>query len=146
MAAATKALEYSATAYRTWTSSNPGRSARTCDSLKDGSSLWPKSKGTKRGPGENFIGQAIEHAGRYAREFHVVPPACVLVVDHNRLLPPDKRPAFYAASHVQDRLVQNVITAVDSVALHHACQAVMAGKARPDDIRARIQTPGVATF
>lgn len=103
-------------------------------------------KGTKRGPGEEFITQAIKHANRYARETSGPPPPCVLLVNHSRLLPPDKRPGFYAAEHVQDRLVQNGIAAVDSVALHQACQAVLAGTARPEDVRARMQVPGVVRF
>lgn len=115
--------------------------------ITDGSFLaLVEVKGTKRGPAEDFIGQAIEHANRYARETNGPPPPCVLLVNHSRLLPPDRRPAFYAATHVKDRLARNGIIAIDSGALHQACQAVLAGNASLESVRARIRVPGIVEF
>jgi hypothetical protein len=63
-------------------------------------------------------------------------------------LHPDRRnPRFYTDSEVHARCVEQLITAIDSVALHRLCQAVLNGEKTKEEARGFLKVePGILRY
>lgn len=101
-------------------------------------------KGTERGAAESFVGDLERYQLRYAREKKVSPPPGVLVVNHSRTLDPKMRAErFYRGDAIADRCKASGITALETLWLHRACQDILAGTKTREEVRARIELPGL---
>ena len=82
-----------------------------------------KTTGKGRGASEEFISKTQTHQNRYARERKEPPPRALLFVNYAIDLEPSRRGERFYQSDLRERLEDNAITAVDSVALWELCQA-----------------------
>jgi len=99
-----------------------------------------KSTGKGRGATEDFISKTQTHQGRYGREHQQPPPRAFLFVNYAIDLEPSLwGPRFYK-DDLRERLEDNAITAVDSVALWEICQAVMNEEQTKEQARARLSS------
>ncbi len=97
-----------------------------------------KTTGKGRGAQEEFITKTQTHQHRYGREYNVPSPRALLLVNYAIDHEPKQRGGRFFKADLGERLEENQITAVDSVALWELCQAVLDEKMTADEARARM--------
>lgn len=123
---------------------NPGQRKREDLRIRDSSNDFfalVEAKTTRRGASEDFITDTQNHQGTYSRENNCSIPRALLIVNHSYELHPDRRDArFYTDPEVHARCVEQLITALDSVTLHHLCQAVLCTQKTKEEARRFLKT------
>jgi hypothetical protein len=94
-----------------------------------------KTTGKGRGASEDFITKTQTHQARYARENNQAPPPALLIVNYAIDLDPTQRIGRFYQPEVEERLSDNAITAISSVALFILCQALLSGQLSQEKIR-----------
>lgn len=106
----------------------------------DGYFSLGEAKSTKRGASESFLTDVQNHQGRFSRENQCPIPSAILIVNHSYELSPDQRKQrFYTDSAINDRCIDQVITAIDSTVLYDLCQKVLQGVIESEQARSYIK-------